>query len=181
LKVIGLVGKAGAGKDVVSEIMGRRYPSVRMGDVVIDEVRRRGLDVTDKNVGEVANDLRKKGGMDAIAKRCVDRVRSLEAPIAVINGIRGPDEVSFFRGIFENFVLVEVWAPEMVRYERIRSRSRADDTRDFAQFRARDRRENSWGLEEAASMADMRIKNDGSLSSLEERTLEVMKSVEADP
>ena len=69
MRVIGLVGRAGAGKDTVSEYMGRRYPSVRMGEVVIEETRRRGLDQTDENVGAVAVDLRKIEGMDGAAKR----------------------------------------------------------------------------------------------------------------
>jgi dephospho-CoA kinase len=177
LKVIGLVGRAGAGKDVVSEIIGREYPSVRMGDVVVSETKRRGLELTDENVGKVANDLRKQEGMDAIAKRCVQSIRSMGSPVVVVNGIRGADEISLFEAEFDQFEVVEVWAPERTRFERIRGRSRADDVKSFEQFLARDRREASWGLGEAISLATHRIANDGDLASLEGRTLEVLEKL----
>jgi len=180
LKVVGLVGRAGAGKDTVCQIMGSRFPSVRMGDVVIEETRRRGLETTDRNVGRVADDLRRKDGMDAIAKRCIDAIRRLDSPIVIVNGIRGLDEVKLFQAEFSQLILVEVRAPDKVRYERIMKRARVDDVRDFEQFLARDRREDSWGLGEAIAMARYRIDNDGGLEDLEARTSEVLRRIEAD-
>jgi len=179
MRVIGLVGRAGAGKDKVSEYMGRRFPSVRMGEVVIEETRRRGLEQTDENVGAVAVDLREREGMDAIAKRCVAKIQSLDSPTIVINGIRGGDEVRTFRSHFDDFVLVEVWAPERTRYERILYRSRPDDVRSFEDFLERDRREGSWGLNEAISMAQHRICNDGSLTNLEDQTADLIRKIES--
>ncbi len=180
LKVIGLVGRAGAGKDVVSQMIGSRYPSVRMGDVVIEETRRRGLTVTDSNVGMVASDLRRREGMDVIARRCTERIRSLDAPVVVVNGVRGPDEVVFFRMSLRDFYLVEVWAPDRLRYERIRARAREDDVSGYEQFLERDRREDSWGLGKAIAMADLRIANDGTLSDLEVRIRELVERIESD-
>jgi len=178
MKVIGLVGRAGAGKDTVSDFLAKRYPSVRMGEVVIEETRSRGLDLTDENVGGVAVDLRKVEGMDAIAKRCVSRIRKLDSPVVVVNGIRGGDEVRVFRNSFDEFFLVEVWAPDRVRYGRIMKRSRPDDVRSYEDFQERDRREGSWGLDDAISMASYRISNDGSLSSLKSQTEELLGKME---
>jgi len=179
LKVIGLVGKAGAGKDTVAGIIGRRYPSVRMGDVVVNETRRRGLPVTDENVGAVASALRLEEGMDAIAVRCMGEIESISSPVVVVNGIRGADEVRLFRFQFPKFILVEVWAPERLRYERIRARGRSDDIDNLEDFKSRDSRESSWGLDEAVAMADFRIENDGSLEELESRTWDVVEKIEA--
>lgn len=178
LRVVGLVGRAGAGKDTVSGIVERKYPSVRMGDVVIEETRRRGLSLTDANVGSVANELRRSEGMDAIAARCVGRIRSTGSQIVLVNGIRSAAEVRLLRKEFEEFVLVEVHASAEKRYERILARSREDDVEDFQQFLARDRREASWGLGEAIGMADHRISNEGSIEELETRTAEVMDLIE---
>lgn len=181
MKVIGLVGRAGAGKDTVCQIMAGRFPSVRMGDVVIEETKQRGLEPTDENVGKVANDLRRREGTDAIARRCVDRIGSCDSPIVIVNGIRGLDEVKLFQAKFRTFFLVEVRAPDKLRYERITERARADDVKDFQQFLARDRREDSWGLEQAIAMARYRIDNDAGLEDLEARTSEVLRRIEADP
>ena len=180
LKVVGLVGRAGAGKDTVCQIMGSRFPSVRMGDVVVEETKRRGLETNDENVGKVANDLRRKEGMDAIARRCVGRIGLLDSPIVIVNGIRGLEEVELFQAEFRHFVLVEVRAPDEVRCQRIMKRARADDVKDFQQFLARGRREDSWGLGKAISMARYVIDNDGDLRALEARASEVLRRVEAD-
>ncbi len=181
LKVVGLVGRAGAGKDTVCQIMASRFPSVRMGDVVIQETKRRGLEPTDDNVAAVANDLRRTEGMAAVARRCIDAIRGLDSPVVIVNGIRGLDEVRVFQAEFPRFFLVEVWAPERLRYERIMKRARPDDVRDFEQFLARDRREESWGLGRAIALARHRINNDGGLEDLEARTRELLESIEADP
>ncbi len=178
MKVIGLVGKAGAGKDTVADIMAERYPSIRMGDVVIEETRRRGLALTDENVGSVAGILRRNEGMDAIAKRCIPKIQALDSATIVVNGIRGFDEVTLFRSHFEDFVVVEVWASDRTRFERILARFRPDDVRDYDEFVDRDQREDSWGLAEAISLASHRICNDGTLASLRARTKEVMDSIE---
>ena len=180
MKVVGLVGRAGAGKDTVAGILGEKYPSVRMGEVVIEETRRRNLELTDENVGAVATDLRRREGMDAIARRCVDRLRSFDAPLVIVNGIRGPDEIRLFEDEFQQFYVVEVWSPERTRFERIRSRGRSDDTGDFEQFLARDRREEGWGLGEAISLASHRIANDGTLDDLRSRTEEMIGAISRD-
>jgi dephospho-CoA kinase len=180
VKVVGLVGRAGAGKDTVAGMLEEKYPSVRMGEVVIEETRRRNLELTDENVGAVASDLRRREGMDAIARRCIDRIRALEAPMVIVNGIRGPDEIRLFKRAFDGFHVIEVWSPEKVRYERIRSRGRSDDTADYDQFLARDRREESWGLGEAISLATHRIANDGSLENLRVRAEETIESIRSD-
>ncbi len=178
MKVLALVGKAGAGKDTVSQILEDQFPAVRMGEVPVQETRLRGLEVTDRNVGAVATDLRRKEGMDAIARRCVKRIREMDSEVVVVNGIRGSAEVELFRREFPDFHLIEVWAPGKLRYRRIIGRGRADDIDSYQDFLDRDQREESWGLDEAISMAESMIINDGSLEELEERTWEVVENIE---
>jgi len=181
VKLIGLVGKAGSGKDTVCQILEEKYPSVRMGEIIVEEADRRGVDPTDENLGRIATELRERYGMGAIAERCVPKIRQLEAPVVVVNGIRGMDEVKVFEKNFGRVLLVEIWTPEKLRLERIRSRSRADDVRTLEQLRRRDEREARWGLDEAIERAQYRIENDGSLSDLRARTEALMEKIDRDP
>ncbi len=161
MKVIAFVGMPGAGKSEASAVARELgMPVVVMGDVLRDEVRERGLPPTDENIGAVANQLRKDEGMDAIAKRCIPRIRALNARVVVVDGIRGIAEVETFKGAFgDNFTLVKIDAPFELRLERLRRRARSDDTGTADWLKQRDGRELSWGMGKAIEVAEKSVVN----------------------
>ena len=57
---------------------------------------------------------------------------------------------------------MRVDAPFNLRYERIKTRGRGDDTLSLDGFKAREERENAWGMVEAMKNADKVITNTGS-------------------
>lgn len=180
-KVIGLVGLQAAGKTEVARVFLRfGIPCVRMGDVVVEEVRRMGLEVNEKNVGEMAEEMRKKHGMEIIAKLNIPRIEEAGkgGEAVVVDGIRGIAEVEEFRRAFgERFVLCAVLAPARTRFERVAGRRREDDAESFAEFVEKDRRELGWGLAEAIALADVFIVNDGTLDELRKKAEELYRRV----
>jgi dephospho-CoA kinase len=137
-----------------------------MGDAVREEVRRRGLPEYDEVVGRVANELRMREGMDAIAKRCLPRVKDVlkRHELVVVDGVRGIAEVELFRKEFsDSFFLVYIDATFSDRLERIRKRERPDRIFTDEELRNRDEREKKWGLEDAINSADFMIENKSSL------------------
>ncbi len=185
LQIIGIVGLPGSGKTEIARALADfSIPSVRMGDVVWNEIRRRGQRVTEKNVARVSNELRKKEGMSSVARRCVPLVRSAGEgkKVVVVDGIRGIAEVNEFRRAFGgNFHLIAVWAGEKARSSRISSRKRADDTITRMEFHEKDLRELSWGLGDALALADVMFINEGTLDSLHEKVLDFYKVVGGEP
>ncbi|AKG91565.1 Uncharacterized protein conserved in archaea [Geoglobus ahangari] len=179
MKIIAFVGLPLSGKTTASKIaeeMG--IPVVVMGDVVREEVRRRGLELTDENAGRVASELREKEGMDAIAKRCVPLIREKlgEKGIVVVDGIRGIAEVERFREEFgDDFVLINVEAPIEVRFERALRRKRDDDVKTLEDLRRRDERELSWNMGEAIRLADITIENVGDIEEFREKVREIIR------
>ncbi|MEW6593229.1 MAG: AAA family ATPase, partial [Candidatus Hadarchaeota archaeon] len=170
LKVVGLVGLQGSGKtEVVKALAEFDAPSVRMGDVVWNELKRRGMKINEKNVAEVANEFRAQDGMGAIAKRCIPLIeeKGKGKRAVIVDGIRGIAEVDEFRKVFgKDFSLIAVWASEDTRHSRIASRVREDDARGIENFRAKDRRELSWGLGEAMALAATKLVNEGPLTDI---------------
>lgn len=168
LKVIGLVGLTGSGKTEVAKFLSDLgVPRVRMGDVVWRELKRRGREISETSVAELANELREREGMGAIAKRCIPliRERGREKQAVVVDGIRGLEEVEEFRKAFgEDFCLWGVWAKPSTRYSRISGRGREDDAPE--RFREKDERELGWGLGKAFALADELVINEGSLEEL---------------
>ncbi|MBE8540534.1 AAA family ATPase [Geoglobus acetivorans] len=173
MKIIAFVGLPLSGKTTASRIaeeMG--IPVVVMGDVVREEVLRRGLELTDENAGRVATELREKEGMDAIAKRCIPRIREKleERGIVVVDGIRGIAEVETFRKEFgDDFILINVEAPLEVRFERALKRKREDDVKTPEELKRRDERELSWSMREAIKIADITVENTGTIDEFEDK------------
>ncbi|MEL4305828.1 dephospho-CoA kinase [Methanococcoides sp. LMO-2] len=170
MKIIAFVGMPAAGKSVASDVVKeQKINVVNMGDVIRDEVKARGLDPTDANTGGVANDLRDREGMDAVAKRCVPKIEALGKDLVVVDGVRGIAEVIFFKDHFgEDFTLVFIDAPLEMRFERVSSRGRSDDMTDIEALKIRDERELGWGLAEAIKVANITVENTSTIDEFKE-------------
>ncbi|MBA7501721.1 Dephospho-CoA kinase [subsurface metagenome] len=181
LEIIGIVGLHGSGKSEVAKALSEfDVTSIRMGDIVWEEVKRRGQEINESTVAAVANEFRKREGLGAIAKRCVPLIesRGKGKQAVVVDGIRGIAEVDEFRRSFGgSFHLLAVWASEHTRYSRVASRGRVDDVIELKSFRKKDRRELSWGLGEAFALADFIIVNEGTLDELHNRAVKLFENL----
>jgi len=181
LKVIGLVGMQGSGKtEVVKALAEFDVPNVRMGDVVWGELKKKGMEITEENVAEVANEFRNKDGLGAIAKRCISLIKDKGKgkKAVLVDGIRGFAEVQEFRKKFgKDFSLIAVQASEETRYSRITSRVREDDAKGIQKFREKDRRELGWGMGLAMSSADFTIVNEKGVKELKAESEKIFRKV----
>lgn len=168
MKILVTTGMPGSGKEELlrcCEVRGAKV--VRMGDIVRDKAEEFGLKLTDANVGGLADEERKRYGMDIWAKRTIPFVGG---DLVVIDGTRGPDEIRAFKKAFgEALKVVAVHSSPKTRFERLKSRSRPDSPTSFAEFETRDHRELDWGLGDAISLADHMIVNEGTLDELRAR------------
>ncbi|WP_445474101.1 dephospho-CoA kinase [Methanococcoides methylutens] len=178
MKIIAFVGMPAAGKSVASDVVKEKnIDVVNMGDVIRDEVKARGLEPTDVNTGGVANDLRDKEGMDAVAKHCVPKIEALGKDLVVVDGVRGIAEVIFFKEHFgEDFTLVFIDAPLEMRFERVSNRGRSDDMTDIEALKTRDERELGWGLAEAIKVADIKVENTDTIEVFMNRINEILEN-----
>jgi len=80
-----------------------------------------------------------------------------------VEGIRSPYEVNMFKENFEDFIILSVFANPDIRFERIKSRQREDDTTDYETFVSRDQRELDFGIGDVISLSNKIIINEGDL------------------
>ncbi|MBC7131328.1 flagellar hook-basal body complex protein FliE [Candidatus Bathyarchaeota archaeon] len=178
--VVGLAGMPGAGKSLVVEVARERgYGVVVMGDEVREEARRRGLEPNPENIGRLMLELRRLEGKEAIAKRCLAKILEKPEEKVLVDGIRSLAEVEAFKSSFKNFVLLAVHAPPDVRFQRLKSRGRSDDPKNWKIFRERDMRELGVGLGNTIAMADYMVVNNGSLEEAKRKIEEVLTRIEA--
>jgi dephospho-CoA kinase len=177
MKIIAFVGMPASGKSEAASVSRHMdIPVVSMGDVVREETARRGLAPTDENIGGTGSILRKEDGMDVIARRCVPKILSINAPVIVIDGTRNIDEVKFFKRQFgTDFLLIAIHAPREVRFERVKKRGRSDDMKSMNDLKKRDEREKGWGLDRAISNADVTIDNTGTVEKFRNEIEKLLK------
>jgi len=164
-RVICVTGMPGCGKEeFVKAAQERGLAIVRMGDVVREEAKRRGLKFSDETVGGMAHEERVRLGFGIWAERTVPHVGDA---LTVIDGIRGREELEVFRRAFgEALVVVAIHASPRTRFERIRGRARGDDVVSWEEFLRRDDRELGWGLGEVIATADRMVVNEGGLAEM---------------
>ena len=176
MPVICVTGMPGCGKEELLKVAQERgLPVVRMGDVVREEARHRGLRFSDESVGGMAHEERVKHGFGVWADRTIPFVK---AEVTLIDGIRGREEVEAFRRTFgDRLLVVAIHASPKVRYDRIRQRARDDDALSWEEFLRRDERELGWGLGEVIATADRLIVNEGGLEDMRQQCLGILDAV----
>ena len=137
---------------------------VRMGDIVRAKAKEFGLDPSDSSIGTLANEERKRFGMDIWARRTVPFVGG---DLVVIDGTRGPDEIKAFKHAFgDDLIVVAIYSSPKTRFERLKTRGRPDLPASHSEFDARERRELDWGLGEAIAISDYMIVNEMTVEDL---------------
>ncbi len=179
MKVLCVTGMPGCGKEeFIAEAKARGLPIVRMGDVVRTEATRRGLPLTDANVGGLAHEERLKHGYGVWATRTLPHI---QGDAIVIDGIRSDKETDIFRkSLGESLHVVAIHASPQTRYDRVVGRGRDDDAMTRMEFDARDQRELGWGMGKVISLADFVVVNEDTKEAFRERAGRVLKAVFGD-
>ncbi len=179
MKLIAFIGMPASGKSEASAVArSLNIPVVSMGDEVRKEAKKRGLPPTDENIGGTGTDLRRDEGMDAVAKRCIQKIRAKRGYVVVVDGTRNIEEVNYFKEQFgDDFKLIAINAPFDLRFERVKKRARSDDMTGIEELKRRDEREKSWGLDKALGMADITLNNARSIEEFKEEIRKLFRTV----
>jgi len=175
-RLILLTGMAGSGKTTLSGVIresGLRV--ITMGDVIRELAKQQGLEPSPENIGLLAAEIR-KGGPDAVARRCIEMLKKGPDDLIVVDGIRSIAEVEAFKNEFD-VVLIALWASPLSRFKRLTRRGRSDDPKTWEEFKERERRELGFGIGEAIASSDYLIKNDDGIDSLKPAFDEIMERV----
>ncbi|NIM59592.1 MAG: AAA family ATPase [Candidatus Aminicenantes bacterium] len=174
-RLIGLTGTNSAGKGEVASFFEKKgYAYFSLSDLIREELRKIGKEVTRDNLIKKGNELREKGGHDILAKLVMKKVKDK----SVIDSIRNPKEVEYLR-TQKNFVLLAVDAPVELRYERAKKRGRAESASTLEEFIKKEAEEmtdleKGQQLHNCMKMADFLVINDGSLKDLHRRLEELL-------
>ncbi len=174
-KIMIITGLPGSGKTTVSSyIREKGIPVFLSGDVIRDEMKRRGLEFNNRNSEMVASDIRKKYGMDYPTRKTGEKIKKVKAELVCVDGPRDVFEVRYLTKL-GHVILLIVEAPEKIRYQRFANMKGYKRVKNYEEFKWRDSEELKRGMKELIETDEFekyRIKNDGSMQ-------KVRKSVDA--
>jgi dephospho-CoA kinase len=149
MKIIGIGGTNGSGKDTLSEILamehGWFFVSVS-GDLIIPELKKRNLPLEREQMAALTAEWNREISKGAVVDKAVERFNE-ESKVRkfgglVISSIRHPWEVDRIHSFGGTVVWVD--ADPKVRYDRISNRGQGDkDNKAFQEFLEEEEKEKS--------------------------------------
>jgi dephospho-CoA kinase len=176
VKLISIVGMTGAGKSEVSRIFKENgFIGIRFGDLTDEEMKKRGLEPSEKSERLVRELLRQEHGLAAYAKLNLPRIKkALKNTDVVIDGLYSWEEYTYLKAHYgEELYLVAVWSSPKTRYARLTNRSSRRLTLEEAISRDKAEIENIQKGGPIA-MADFTIINESSLENLRKETKRII-------
>lgn len=176
-KFIALVGMAGSGKSVVAdELIKLGYQFFRFGQITMDIIKERGLEVNETNERTIRENVRKEHGMGAYAILNIPKIEKfLKKGNVVGDGLYSWSEYKILKEKFANYMFViAVYSPPELRYKRLSGRKQVAEDKDIRfrqmapeQAKSRDFAEIE-NIEKAGpiAMADFTLVNTGSIGTL---------------
>lgn len=180
MKIIAFTGMPFSGKSEAVKITEKmNLPIIRMGDIVWDEVKKRNLELTDKNVGFIANEMRLIKGKDIWAIKTIEKIKIRDkSDIIIIDGVRSLEEINCFKKkLGDDFILIAIKSYDFLRYKRGLNRKREDDCCNTEKIIERDKREKNWGIESVIYSANFVVDNNGTLDSFHDEIESIIKKI----
>ncbi|MEN6373408.1 MAG: AAA family ATPase [Smithella sp.] len=160
MKIFVVVGMPASGKNtarIYAQTKG--IPYFATGDLVRNEIRKRGLEHDAIASAAVSTELRGADGL-GVTRLALAMAMESSSDILFMEGMRSQPEIELIRAGAE-CVVIAFLAPRQLRLQRIISRQRADDSPQL--FKERDLREIEYGAAIPIAMADEYILNTGTL------------------
>jgi dephospho-CoA kinase len=176
-KIFCIVGMTGSGKSEVSdELVKRGFAYLRFGQITLDTMKERGLEVNEANERATREGLRKEFGMGAFATLNIPKLDELAKKSNVVaDGLYSWTEYKILKEKYgDSMCVIAVYAPPKIRYQRLAERksTAADQNKRFRPLTEEEAKKRDYSeienIEKGGpiAMADFMIPNIGTMDEL---------------
>lgn len=168
--IIGVTGAICSGTTTFMDYLGKKgFIALSYSDVLRSEARKRGIEITRKNLQDLGDLLRREKGNGVLSLLLVETMN--EGKNYVVGNIRNPGEIEVLREKFgDEFIFVLINASQVKRFERLIERARENDPHNFEDFLKMEERDLGVGQEDNGQqhgkvfeMIDLEIENETSI------------------
>ncbi len=178
--ILGVTGLNASGKgEFCKYLASKGFIVYSLSDIIREELRKEGKDISRENMIAKGNELRKKHGNAVLAERALKKLE--KGKNYTIDSIRNPAEVSALKKNNE-FSLIYIEAPPIkVRFERAMKRMRESETLSFEKFKQEEEQQlnskdsASQQLLACKALADFTINNDSTLEAFQKKIDELLE------
>lgn len=180
--IIGLTGRNGSGKSTVGGMLKQNgFAFFSLSDILRDELRKQGKDMTRQNLIDKGNELREKHGPGVLGRLAVAFMGQQEGKDFAIDSIRNPIEIEELRKS-RDFFLIGVSAPPDVRLARLKANGRAEHLKtpqDLLDMEAKENTSNSnfQQLDNCFALRDFEIENTEALGDVRIRLDSILDKI----
>lgn len=182
MKVIGLVGEKGSGKQTFVNFLKQIAPNlnirqVRFSDILAQTLMIWDIPITRPNLQKLSLVMNEAFGQGSLANAAKYSVEGDYADVIIFDGVRREAEAKLVKSM-KNSTLIYITADQDLRYKRLKQRSEkvGEIGLTFEQFL---KEENSKAEENIVSLgkkADIKIENNGSLEEFKQKIENLVRS-----
>jgi len=178
-KIIAILGLPGSGKTEATNYLIKKFdwPKVYFGDVTFDELKKRNLEINEKNERMVREDLRKTYGRLHYAEQVIQKIENIKKGANIlVESLYDWDEYKLFKEKFaDDFMTIAIYSSPETRYKRLSRRAVRPLTLKEAQGRDYAQIENIFQAGPIA-MANWTVINESDLDELHEQIDKIIKA-----
>lgn len=184
MKIFGISGTNGSGKDLLGQILAEHYGYmfVSVADLLRDEAKKRGLQPSRENLRTISAEWRRQKGLGVLVDEALGKFKSSDKQYSglVLGSLRNGGEATRLHELGGELIWVD--ADPKLRYERVIARARdAESKMTYEQFLLNEQAEMKSSGDDATldvaklkDMADIKIENN--FSSFEPLKQEIEKT-----
>ncbi|WP_338078083.1 AAA family ATPase [Acidianus infernus] len=171
MNIILITGMPGSGKTLFANILREKgFYVISMGDVLRKRYEKEAK--IGERMMDFAKRIREIYGEGVVARLSMEEITPTMSRIA-FEGVRSLAEVDEFRRL-GNPIIIAIHSPPSLRYQRMISRMRPDDSKNIEDLRRRDLDEIRLGIGGVIALADYIIINDSTIDEFKKRAEEII-------
>lgn len=187
--IVALVGMCGSGKsEVADQFVRAGYVYIRFGQITLDEIKKRGLEIREANEQMIREEFRKKYGMAAFAILNIPKIEgAIVKSNVIVDGLYSWSEYKVLKEKYgDSLMVAAVYAPPRLRYARLEARRdqyKEDPKMKYRSFSREDAKARDYAeienIEKAGPivMADYTIVNEGTIEELTEKISRILRDI----